>query len=158
MADPITKIIPETVDPEVVRENDKEALLTALLERKESVEGFIEIIEKMDERGLLDLVNGLLGQGEKVLAIAAKELNKPNVTDTLDHLMNLASMVGHLNTEKLKGLADQVNAGLDSAEEVVNSGARTSLFDLMKALKDPEINRSITALLGFLKGAGSKRE
>ncbi|MFC4618850.1 DUF1641 domain-containing protein [Camelliibacillus cellulosilyticus] len=155
MAKAITQIERFTVDPDDVRIQDKEALITALLERKQSMEALIELVEHLDDRGILDLLNGLLGKGDEVLAIAMKELNKPSLSDTLDHFMNLAALVSRLETKKLVDLAGHINHGMATAEKMVASGAKTSLFDLLSALKDPDVNRAITAMIGFLKGVGS---
>ncbi|MBM7644661.1 uncharacterized protein YjgD (DUF1641 family) [Scopulibacillus daqui] len=154
MASPIQKIERMKIDPEVQKKQEADQLLSALLENKEAVQSLIEIVVKLQERGILDLLNALLGQGDKVLAIAVSELNKPGISDTIDHAMNLAQMLGNLEVKKLNGLIDHVNAGIDEAEKQINSGKHTTLFGLVKALKDPDVNRTITALVGFLKGAG----
>ncbi|MFC7394913.1 DUF1641 domain-containing protein [Scopulibacillus cellulosilyticus] len=154
MASPIQKIERMKIDPEVQKQQETDQLLSALLDNKEAILSLIDIVDKLQDRGILDLLNALFGQGDKVLAIAARELNKPGISNTLDHTMNLAQMVGNLEVQKLKGLIDHVNAGIDEAEKQVNSGEKTSLFDLIKVLKDPDVNRAVTALVGFLKGAG----
>ena len=156
MAKPISAIEPtKPIDPETVRETNKNELLDALLERKASIESVIELVEKLDERGVLDLLNGLIGQGDKVLEVVMRELNKPGVSDTLDHLLNLGSFLSRLNTKKLVDLAERINAGIDAAEQAAKNGEMTTLFDLLKLFKDPDVNRTITTLFGFLKGAGA---
>ncbi|TCP23808.1 uncharacterized protein YjgD (DUF1641 family) [Scopulibacillus darangshiensis] len=154
MARPVTKIERMTVDPDVQEAKEREEVIAALMENKEAVLSVITLVDKLQDRGILDLLIALFGQGDKVLSIAARELNKPGVADTLDHLMNAAQMLGKLEINKMKGLVDNVNAGIEEAEKRVESGETTSLFDLMKLLKDPDVNRAVTASVGFLKGAG----
>jgi uncharacterized protein YjgD (DUF1641 family) len=158
VAKPITSIQSLPIDPIRQREDYKNELVDSLLERKESIELLIDLIEKLDERGILDLLNGLFGQGDKVMGVVMRELNKPGVSDTLDHLMNLVSMIGKLDTNKLVNLTEHINTGLKMAEEAIDGGKTTSVFDLVLALKDPDVNRAVTTLIAFLKGAGSTQE
>jgi uncharacterized protein YjgD (DUF1641 family) len=135
---------------------DKEALLATLLERREAIEKSIQLLQRADERGLLDVATALVGQGDKVMGVVSRELNKPHNSTMLVHFVKLAEMIGELDIEKLQPLISKVNQGIEKADEIVSSGETTTLFDMLKALKDPEVNRAITALFGFLKGAGSK--
>lgn len=155
MARPITQIEPRPVDPVKQRNDKKNELIDAMLERKASIETLMDLVGKLEDRGILDLLNGLVGKGDKVLGVAMHELNKPGVSDTLDHLMNLGALISKVETKKLAGLADRINKGIEMAETAAESGEKTSLFDLLAALKDPDVNRAVTTLIGFLKGLGS---
>ncbi|MGV3487482.1 MAG: DUF1641 domain-containing protein [Tuberibacillus sp.] len=157
MAKPTAIIEPKAVDPVSAREEKKNELLDALLERKASIEALMDLTEKLDDRGILDLLNGLVGKGDKVLGVVMHGLNKPGVSDTLDHILNLGAFLSRLDARKLVHLADRINAGVDAAEEAVASGESTNVFDLLKVFKDPDINRALTALIGFLKGAGAEK-
>lgn len=155
MARAIQQIERAVVAPEVKESQDKERLLSTLLERQEAIEKSIHFLQRMDDKGLLDLMTALVGQGDKVMDVVARELNKPTNSTMLVHFVKLAEIVGELNVEKAQPLIQRVNRGLEKAEEAAESGETTSVFDLLKALKDPDINRAITSLIGFLKGAGA---
>lgn len=154
MAKPITDIEPIKISEAEQKQKDTEDILTALTNNKASVLEFLELLQHLHERGLLDFINGMLGQGDKVMGIAAREFNKPGISDSLDHMMNMVQMLGEIDMHKIKGLATNINEGMVYAEKNLEAGEKVSMFDLVKALKDPEINRAITALLSFLKGAG----
>jgi uncharacterized protein YjgD (DUF1641 family) len=156
VAKAIQQIERAPVVPEDKASQDKEALLAALLERREAIEKSIQFLQRADERGLLDMVTALVGQGDKVMGVVSRELNKSHNSAMLVHFVKLAEMIGELDIEKLQPLISKVNQGIEKADEIVSSGETTTLFDMLKALKDPEVNRAITALFGFLKGAGSK--
>ncbi|WEG12536.1 DUF1641 domain-containing protein [Pullulanibacillus sp. KACC 23026] len=155
MAKAIQQIERMPVSTEVKQSEDKEALLKALYEQREAVEKSIHFLQRMDDRGLLDLMTALVGQGDQLIGIAARELNKPSNTSVLVHLIKLAQMVGELDVEKLQPLIQRVNKGIEKAEETVANGNKTDVFDLLRAFKDPDVNRALTSLIGFLKGAGS---
>jgi uncharacterized protein YjgD (DUF1641 family) len=141
--------------PEVKQSEDKEALLRALYEQRAAVEKSIHFLQRMDDRGLLDLMTALIGQGDQLIGVAAHELNKPSNTSLLVHMIKLGQMVGELDIEKLQPLIQRVNKGIEKAEETATSGDTTNVFDLLRALKDPDVYRAITSLIGFLKGAGA---
>ncbi len=155
MAKAIQQIERLPVEPEVKESQDKEALLSALFDQRAAIEKSIHFLQRMDDQGLLDFMTAIVGQGDKVMGVVAKELNKPHNSTMLVHFVKLAEMIGELDIEKIQPLIQRVNRGIAKAEEVAESGEVTNLFDLLKALKDPDVNRAITSLIGFLKGAGA---
>lgn len=156
MAKSVTKIERMEIDPAVLQQQEKDEVLNALLDNKEAVLSVITLMEKLDDRGVLDLMTGLVGQGDKVLAIAARELNKPGVSSSIQNILKFGQILGGLDVEKMKGLVENVNAGLDEAGRRIENNERTTVFGMFKLFRDPDINRSVTALTGFLKGAGRK--
>ncbi|WP_239706022.1 MULTISPECIES: DUF1641 domain-containing protein [unclassified Mammaliicoccus] len=60
-------------------------------------------------------------------------------------------MFGDLDLEEASVFVKKINNGMRVANRA-NSNNKTSVKDLLGALKDPEINSSITMLLNFLKG------
>lgn len=42
--------------------------------------------------------------------------------------------------------------------EYKDTDEKTSYFDLVRSLKDPEINKAVTILMQFLKGMGQETE
>ena len=49
-----------------------------------------------------------------------------------------------------------VAKGLEKAEQGLQTDSTTSVLDIMKALKDPDMNRAITFGLNLLKGVGEE--
>lgn len=154
MAKAIQQIEKSQVTSEETDAQNREALLALLFEQKDSIEKSIQLLRRMDDRGILDFVTALVGQGDKVMGVVARGLNKPHNTAMLIHSVKLAEIVGELEIDKVQLLISRVNRGLVKAEEAASCGQMTSIFDLLKAFKDPDVNRAITALIGFLKGAG----
>ena len=154
MAKPITNIDPLPVDPVKQKEINKYELIDALLEKKESIEGLITLVDKLDERGVIEFFNGLVGKGDKVLELVMQELNKPNATDTFAHFMHIGTFVGRIDTNNLLKLSDRLNKGLEMAENASENDEQATLADILRALKDPNVNKSITMFIEFLKGFG----
>ena len=158
MAKAIQQIERTPVEPEVKENQDREALLGALYERRAAIEKSIHFLQRMDDQGLLDFMTALVGQGDKVVGVVTKELNKPHNSAMIVNSVKLAEIIGELDMEKVAPLIQRVNRGLEKAEEAAESGEITTVFDLLKALKDPDVNRALTSFIGFLKGAGAETE
>lgn len=156
MAQPIRHIRKLQVSEESKRERDITEIIAALSENKEAVMEGIELLHRLHERGMLTLCNGLLAEGDKVLSIVVKELNKPQNAKVLSNMAELVLLLGSLDVERLKPIIQGAQAGLEAATEaaVAETSEKTGLFDLLKALKDPDISRAISMMLNFLKGMG----
>lgn len=154
MAKAIQKVEKLPVNPVFEAEKNKEELVDTIVQHKDSITSLIRIVDKLESRGLLEIVEALLTRGDKVLSILMEELNEPKLRNILDRLVNVAEIIGDIEIEKLKHLTTQVNAGIVEAESQLKDNKETTLVDLLRTLRDPEINRTITVFLGFLKGAG----
>lgn len=158
MSKPISNIKRLVVNEETKKQRDLEEIETALADNKEAILETVDLIRHLHERGTLEFLNGLFSQGDEVFSIIVDELNQPNNSRVLENFVGLAGILGSIDVEQLKVMANQMNNGLREAaatEEAGDDGPR-NIFQLMKALKDPEINRSVSMLLGFLKGMGKE--
>lgn len=154
MAKPTKEVKRFPISAEAKREQDLTEIEQALTEHKTAVLETIELLQRLHDRGILPLLNNLLAEGDQVLAIVMKELNKPQNSRVLENLVQLALMLGALDLDRMKPLVKGVNAGIEEA--AVQTEEQTSLFRLWKSLRDPEIQRAMTVLTGFLKGMGSE--
>lgn len=154
MAEPIKRIERKPLSVEAEKKRDLEEIQHALTEHKTAILETIELLQGLHDRGILPLLNSLLAEGDKVLAIAMKEINKPQNSRVIENAVQLALMAGSLDLERLKPILDGVNAGLKEAAPQTDE--QTSLLNLLKALRDPEVQRAVTILISFLKGMGSE--
>ncbi|HET7658278.1 MAG TPA: DUF1641 domain-containing protein [Bacillales bacterium] len=156
MAKPISTIESIVIDEETRKRLDLDEVESALAERKDAVLETVELIGHLHDRGILSLLNGLFAEGDEVFRIAVKEINKPDHSDMIQNLVGLVSVLGKLDIESLKDFAEKANRGLKEATDVDPDNGPSNIFQLLKVLKDPEINRGITMMLHFLKGMGKE--
>ncbi|WP_174731683.1 DUF1641 domain-containing protein [Mesobacillus harenae] len=154
MAKAINKIQRFELSPEDKRKKDLEEVETALIENKESILELITVVNHMHDRGILSLLNGLFGQGDKVLNVLVKAADKPETTNTLKNLLLMVGTLGTINVKQLEPMLLKINSGIARVAESNETEEKTGYFDLVKSLKDPEINSAITLLMTFLKGMG----
>lgn len=155
MANPITKIKRMEIPEEVTHEKNIKEVTNAVSENKEAILKGIDFLNTINDSGLLDMTHALVKQKETALDNVMRELNKPQYSATLENLMKMVLLVGELQVDELTDFIGKLNNGLEESLAFDKSD-KTSYMDLIKALKDPEINRSVTMLLQFLRGMGKE--
>lgn len=152
MAKPIQEIRRLPLSDAERRERDLEDILQALTDHQSAVLETVELLQGLHERGILSFLNSLLANGDHVLAIMVKELNKPQNTRLLQNLAQLVVMMGSIELDKLNRIVDGAQSGLKEA--AAQSDDDLSLLGLWRAMRDPEVQRALSILLGALKGIG----
>lgn len=155
MAKQITNIKHLVTSEETRRQNDLNEVEAAIADNKEAVLSAIDLTRHLHDKGLLDIMNGALSQGEEVLDIAVKEINKTQNSNVIANGVGLALMLGTLDVDRLKVLTEKLNQGVrEATADGTEEDGPSNVFQLMKLLKDPEINHSLGLLVNFLKGMG----
>ncbi|TLS36870.1 DUF1641 domain-containing protein [Pseudalkalibacillus caeni] len=156
MAKAIKKIHKLELTEEEKKKKDLEEVEDALVKNKEAILESLEVINHMHERGITSLLNGMFGQGDKVLDIMVKAADKPENTNTIKNLLLMLGTLGMINVKQLEPILLKVDAGIANMSKEPDTDEKTGYFDLVRSLKDPEINRAITLILSFLKGMGQE--
>ncbi|WP_433744381.1 DUF1641 domain-containing protein [Falsibacillus pallidus] len=160
MAKATTNIQQMVMTEEEKRNNDLREVEDALLKNKTAIMESLDILGHMHDRGILSMLKGLLGQGDKVLDVLVHAVDKPENTNTIKNLLLMFGVLGTLDVKHLEPLLLKINAGIARVNSEVKDKdeKKTSYFELAKSLKDPEVNRTITMALNFLKGMGEATE
>lgn len=156
MSKAITNIKKLEIPEEEQQNKDIQEILSTLAENKEAVIEAVTHIRRLHETGILEFLNAFLARSDEMLSIAMKEANKPENMSMLQNLVGLSEVIGSLNLDKVKELSQKMNNGIEEATEPTEGNQTTSMIQLLKALKDPEVNRAVTMLLNFLKGVGKE--
>lgn len=156
MASPISNIKPLVVDEETRRRQDLDEVEAAVADHKDAVLETITLMGHLHDTGILAISNGVFSQGDEVLRILVQELNNPDNSRVLENGIGLAGLVGSLDIDRLKVLTEKMNQGVKEATDEGAEDGPKSVFQLMKALKDPEISRSVGLLMSLLKGMGKE--
>jgi uncharacterized protein YjgD (DUF1641 family) len=100
MAQPILLELPLR-DP---REALYDRLKSAPQKHCEALLNVYDILQELQDRGVLELAKGALGSSEKVLKIVVDVANKPEMIRGMRNLMILTKIAGSLGPELLEGL------------------------------------------------------
>jgi hypothetical protein len=108
MAEPIAlKLAPR--DP---REALYHRLESAPREHVEALLAAYEVLQGLQDRGVLELLRGALGSSDKVLQILVDAVNTPEAIFGIRNFMILIRIAGSLEPELLEALAQAVPEGL----------------------------------------------
>ena len=156
MAKAIKQIQRIEIHEEEQRKQDLREIEDSLLKNKEALLDALNLVKHMHDRGVISLVSGFFAEGDKVLQILVKKADTKETANTLKNLLLLVGVLGTLNVKQLEPILLKLNAGIARVSESKDDDDMIGYFDLVRSLKDPEINRSIALLFEFLKGMGSE--
>jgi len=156
MAEPITNIKRMEYSEEEIKDQHLDEVLTAVSNNKDAILKGIALLRTLDDNGMLDFTDALIKQRKAAMENIFSELNKPTYTGILENVSKLAFLLGDLDVEKLGEFTDRINQGMVETS-ISDPDEKASVMGLVKALKDPEINRSVTMILQFLRGMGREQ-
>jgi uncharacterized protein YjgD (DUF1641 family) len=154
MAKPITKI-DEPILTE--KENQDQTIQIVLRDLSQNVDGIketIKLLQELHDSGILGAITNLIEAKEKVAKIAVGQMLRPPVTNAINNAMAAAGVLTELNPETTQKLVGGLTKGLQKAEEGFRLNKKVGIFDLVKLMRDPDINRVMSFSLDLLKGLG----
>jgi uncharacterized protein YjgD (DUF1641 family) len=154
MANPISAIEKQQQTPEQQKEQELNELLSVLLENSSGLQQTVKLLQELHESGILPALQALVEAKEQVATIAVQQMLRPPVVNMLNNAMAAAGALTSLNPETTTKLMGSLSEGLKKAEQGLANNEMTGVWDLLKVMKDPDINRAMTFGLNLLKGLG----
>lgn len=156
MAEPITNIYRSTLTEEEQTEIKFENLKKQFADNEESLTKVLDIMEELNDIGALEAVAAMLLAKEDIAKITLDQVSREPVTNLLNTIIGATSSVMATDPEKMKKLVSGAMSGINEGHDFVESDKKVKMFDLMKMLNDPDINRAIGFGIHFLKGMGKQ--
>lgn len=156
MAQPITAVKKNVKTEEQIQQEKLAELQKVLAEKDAALTKALDFIGELDKIGALEAANAMLEAKDKIASIALGQASREPVTNMINNLMGAAGVLTKMDPEVTAKLLDSVVSGLKQGETFVESEQKIGAFDLVKSLKDPDINRAIGFGLHFLKGMGQE--
>lgn len=154
MASPITHIKKKEWTSEEIRQQKLFELETLIVEQNESLNKLLAITGDLNDAGVLDAVLAMVKAKEGIAEVVMEQATREPVTNLINNVMSAAGALTAIDPESTGQLASSVVRGLKEAEEQNQNGKKIGVFQLLKALRDPDINRTIKFGLNFLRGMG----
>jgi uncharacterized protein YjgD (DUF1641 family) len=154
MAQPIQTIKKTELTEEQKKVQSLENLLSEVAQNKDSLLETLHLLQELHDSGILEALGSLVKAKESVAKIAVGQLTRPPVTNMINNAMAAGGALTAIDPEMTQKLMTSVVNGLQKAEQGLQSGEKVGILDLMKVLKDPDINRAIGFGLNLLKGIG----
>lgn len=154
MARPITKVVEPVLTEKERQDQTVDQVLQSLAQNPEGIQATIKLLQELHESGILGALNAAVEAKEDIAKIVVGQMVRPPVTNMINNAMAAAGGLSDLNPEMTKKLMGGVAQGLQRADEALRSGKKVGIVDLMKALRDPDINRAMGFGINLLKGVG----
>ncbi|PES76424.1 hypothetical protein CN327_23640 [Bacillus cereus] len=154
MAAPIQAIQKQELTEEEMKQQKLEDLKELLANNEDALNQMFNIVGELNDIGMLEAANSMLKAKETIAKIVLGQVTREPVTNLINNMMGAAGALTELDPELTKKLVGSVLTGMDEGNQHLQSNKKVGILDLMKVLKDPDINRAIGFGLHFLKGMG----
>lgn len=154
MAAPIQAIQKQELTEEERKQQKLEDLKELLANNEEALNQMFNIVGELNDIGMLEAANSMLKAKEPIAKIVLGQVTREPVANLINNMMGAAGALTELDPELTKKLIGSVLTGMDEGNQHLQSNKKVGILDLMKVLKDPDINRAIGFGLHFLKGMG----
>ena len=125
-------------------------LQDAPLQHAEALLSGYDLLQRLHDRGVLDLVRGGLGSSDKVLSIIVDAAKAPEAINATRVLLILTKVAFTLEPELLEDVVTAVPQSLAHAREQ----KPLSLWQLFKKMCSQDTRRALSAMLGILESFG----
>ncbi|MCW9130218.1 DUF1641 domain-containing protein [Bacillus paramycoides] len=154
MAAPIQAIQKHELTEEEIKQQKLEDLKELLANNEDALNQMFNIVGELNDIGMLEAANSMLKAKEPIAKIVLGQVTREPVTNLINNMMGAAGALTELDPELTKKLVGSVLIGMDEGNQHLQNNKKIGILDLMKVLKDPDINRAIGFGLHFLKGMG----
>src|SRR5438045_8495650 len=128
-------------------------LQNAPLQHAEALLSGYDLLQRLHDRGVLDLMRGGLGSSDKVLSIAVEAAKTPEAINATRILLIMSKVMFTLEPDLLEGIAEAVPNSLAQAR----AKKPLSLWQLLKKMCSQDTRRALSAMLGVVESFGQSR-
>ena len=149
MAQPIPLELPKR-DP---REELRSRLEQAPVEHAEAVLAGFELLQGLHDRGVLELLRGVLGGGDKILEIAVEAAKTPEAIRGIRNLLILTKTFGAIDPELLKKFAEAAPHALVSAAKAQEKDP-PGFWETLRIVRSRNLRRGLAVMNSMLEALG----
>ncbi|MDR0268232.1 DUF1641 domain-containing protein [Paenibacillus sp.] len=154
MAEPISLIKKRVLSEEELKQQSLNQLKDSVAEHEQAIDKAIDVLNELYGSGILEATESLLKAKAKVAEIALHQAKRPEVTNIINNGIAAAGALSAISPEQTTKMFSGIAKGLEEARKPQEK--KLTVFSLMGALNDPDVNRAIGFGLQFLKGLGKE--
>lgn len=154
MAKPIATIKKTVISEEDRQKHSLDQLSADLADNDAALKKTLELVRELHDSGILEAAHSMLKAKAEIAKIAVGQANRKPVTNMINNLMGAAGVLTEMEPELTKKLLSSVASGMEEAKGQLETPKKVGIFDLLKIMNDPDINRAIGFGIRFLKGMG----
>jgi uncharacterized protein YjgD (DUF1641 family) len=149
MANPIPLELPKR-DP---REELRARLEQAPAEHAEAVLAGFEVLQGLHDQGVLEVLRGILGGGDKILEIAVEATKTPQAIRGLRNLLIMSKTLGSIDPELLEKFAQAVPEALVGAAKAQETDP-PGFWGVLKIFRSSNLRRGLAVVNSLLEAWG----
>src|SRR5258707_678861 len=144
--------IPLEIPPRNPRAELRSRLEQAPEEHAEAVLSAYEVLQQLHERGVLEIMRGVLAASDEILEKAVDNARTPEAIRAIRNLLFWRRILGSIEPEWFRGIFQAIPEGIALATAERNRPV--SLFSLLRRLTDKDSLRGLAAAMDFLQTFG----
>ncbi len=146
MARPIPLELPKR-DP---REELRSRLEQAPIEHAEAVLAGFEVLQGLHDRGVLELLRGVLDGGNTILEIAVEATKTPEAIHGIRNLLIMTKIIGAIDPELLKKFAVAVPDALEGAAKAQEKEP-PGFWEVLRIVRSRNLRRGLAVMNAVLE-------
>lgn len=148
----MAKPIPFKPAPHDSREELDSRLHSAPAEHAEAVLAGYEVLQGLHDAGVLELLRGLLGSGDKVLQVAVGAARSPESVRIIRNLVIVSRMLGEIDPDIFEGIVLALPEAMHQAKS--QGQEPPGLLGTLKEFRSKDLRRGIVAINRLLEAWG----
>jgi uncharacterized protein YjgD (DUF1641 family) len=148
----MAKPIPFKPSPRDSREELRSRLESAPLEHAEALLAGYQVLQGLHDAGVLELLRGLLGSGDKVLQIATDAARSPESVRIIRNFVVLSRMLGEIDPDIFDGIVLALPEAMRKARE--QGKEPPGVLGTLKEFRSKDLRRGIVAINRLLEAWG----
>ncbi|QQE79024.1 DUF1641 domain-containing protein [Alicyclobacillus sp. SO9] len=154
MASPSTSIHREQPNEAELLSQSLQELTVTLTQHSSAIVSLLKLVAELEESGVLQTLTALLKAKNEVLAVALEQITKPGTVNAIENLLSVVQAVQKVDGKQVQSVLQALTQGLEVGHAHLKEKPEVGVFDLVRALRDPAVSRSMSLVLGGLKGFG----
>jgi uncharacterized protein YjgD (DUF1641 family) len=118
----------------------------------EAIDSALALLQLLHDRGVLDLLRGVVGAGDQLVDMATTALNSPESIRGIRNFLLLTKFFASFPPEMLGELEQTATAGLERMQQ----GEAPTTMQLLRRLSSEDTRRALGVLIDLLESAGRK--
>ena len=155
MAKPTNMIVRPVKTQEEKRSVELETVREGASDHSDALLEAVALLQSLHERGVLEALTALFQQGNEVLGVAMETLAQPAYGQGARNALTIAQSFAAVDEETMATSQRMVRGGLRGFAKAQPPAKPLGVFDLLRALKDPDVSAGVAATLALLKGIGA---
>ena len=148
----MAKPVPLQLPPRDSREELRSRLDSAPLEHADALLATYEVLQGLHDRGVLELLRGLLGSGDKVLETVVDAARAPESVRAIRNLLVLFKTLGEIDPDLFDGFALALPEAMQQAK--AQGKEPPGFLAILNKFRSKDLRRGLVAVNSLLEAWG----